>query len=184
MPRVDPKRVQRALSERIYLLSVEEHGVLNVVGSTGENVYQVTVGREIDCSCPDSQMRGNCCKHQIYTWVRVFQLDVEALSWEMDDELYEEIQTKLRNIPQLCFYPHGESSVEIKQGNAEPTATRKSVIENDCPICFDSFSEADEVMWCQFSCGNNVHAACFKKWSTFQKTQSCVFCRRSFLTGQ
>ena len=38
--------------------------VIELAGSTG-NVYEVTIGRQPSCTCPDNQ-KGNQCKHIVY----------------------------------------------------------------------------------------------------------------------
>lgn len=49
------------------------------------------------------------------------------------------------------------------------------------PICYESFLEKDEIVWCENSCGNNVHLECFNKWSDSLEERSeiitCVWCR-------
>jgi hypothetical protein len=32
------------------------------------------------------------------------------------------------------------------------------------PICFDKLKEEDGLVYCKYSCGNNVHESCFKQW--------------------
>lgn len=59
-------------------------------------------------------------------------------------------------------------------GNRKP-------IDDDCPICYDSFSVAEPAVWCQDGCGNNIHSACFEKWATQKRIidgkVTCPFCR-------
>jgi len=177
-PRVDPKRVQRALTERIHLLKVDEDAVFHVVGSTGDNIYQVEIARGVDCTCPDCQQRGNICKHIIFVWVRVLRLSTDALDLEMDQELIDEIKEKMKNIPQLCYYPPGSKVAEAADRPA--TARRQPTKDNECPVCFQEFEDADDLLWCKWSCGHNVHRECFMQWSRFQKTDTCVMCRQKF----
>ena len=45
-------------------------------------VYQVTVGRHPDCTCPDFQ-KGNLCKHYLFVMLRVLRLDHhDPLVWQ------------------------------------------------------------------------------------------------------
>ena len=45
-------------------------------------VYQVTVGKHPDCTCPDFQ-RGNLCKHYLFVMLRVLRLDDrDPLVWQ------------------------------------------------------------------------------------------------------
>lgn len=175
---VDPRRVQRALSERIFLMAVQEHGVFSIMGSTGVTAYEVTINPDLDCSCPDSRVRGNLCKHQIFVWVRVLRLDVDDIMLEMDDELRAEIREKMLNIPQLCYGPSTSQSV-----GAKPTATRKPIEGNDCPICFEELKEGEALFWCSASCGNSIHTDCWNQWAKYQKTDLCVLCRQKFVAA-
>jgi hypothetical protein len=67
-------RLERALSQRMFLLDRErkmsedgthEKEVFDMAGTTG-NVYQITIGKLPQCTCPDALSRGNRCKHIIY----------------------------------------------------------------------------------------------------------------------
>ena len=45
-------------------------------------VYQVTVGKHPDCTCPDFQ-KGNLCKHYLFVMLRVLRLDqTDPLVWQ------------------------------------------------------------------------------------------------------
>lgn len=46
-----------------------------VLGAT-KNVYEVTIGKHMRCSCPDAA-KGNVCKHQLFVMLRVLKLDKE-----------------------------------------------------------------------------------------------------------
>lgn len=56
--------------------------------------------------------------------------------------------------------------------------TRKP-IDSICPVCYDTMSEKEEIVWCQASCGNNVHKQCFSAWQSAKKDApaTCVYCR-------
>jgi hypothetical protein len=179
---VDPRRIQRALTERIHLLKVDENRVFHVIGSTGENIYQVEFAQFVDCSCPDCRHRGNICKHIIFVWVRVLRLDPDDIDLEMDDELRAEILEKMQNIPQLCYYPPASSEFKSDPKRL-PTARRQPTEGEECPVCFQEFEACDkpeDILWCQFSCGHNIHRICFDQWCRFKKTDSCVTCRQKF----
>ena len=84
----DMERMQRALStgmgasHRLYLIERKamqavgsEDGAVAqfvVLGAT-KNVYTVTVGRYLHCTCPDFA-KGNVCKHQLFVMLRVLKL--------------------------------------------------------------------------------------------------------------
>ena len=60
-------------------------------------------------------------------------------------------------------------------------------IEGDCPICFEKLKEEDGLVYCKYSCGNNVHEACFKQWkdtkSDVGQEVKCTYCRARWDKG-
>lgn len=47
----------------------------------------------------------------------------------------------------------------------------------------DSAKVEEKLCWCA-SCGNNVHAECFKRWAGQKgSTVTCVYCRAPWLDG-
>lgn len=71
------RRLQRALSQRILLLSLETAGdglVLHVLGASGQK-YWVTFparrGLEPRCTCPDHSIRRVKCKHILWASLKV-----------------------------------------------------------------------------------------------------------------
>ena len=72
------ERIQRALSQRLYLINQEDLSTpnnlsreYNVLGSTG-NVYDVTISKRCSCTCPDEF---NCCKHILFVFLRVLKVN-------------------------------------------------------------------------------------------------------------
>lgn len=72
------KRIERALSQRLYLL--DQHDIstpgnlgrcFSVLGSTG-NTYHVTISKFPSCTCPDFE-NGNLCKHILFVYLRVLR---------------------------------------------------------------------------------------------------------------
>lgn len=80
------QRIQRALSQRLYLI---ERGEVTdpdtdrascsfaVLGSTG-NVYNVQIGRTATCNCPDSIRTRGLCKHILFVLLRVIALPADS----------------------------------------------------------------------------------------------------------
>lgn len=67
------ERLSRVLSQRMFLIDRKrtmssdgshEEEVFDIAGTTG-NIYQVTVSKIPDCTCPDAK-KGNQCKHIVY----------------------------------------------------------------------------------------------------------------------
>ena len=67
------ERLDRVRTQRMFLIArnrttsadgTHEEEVFDIAGSTG-NIYQVTINKNPDCTCPDAS-KGNQCKHIIY----------------------------------------------------------------------------------------------------------------------
>lgn len=180
MAHIDPARVQRALSQRIYLLSVDQdRDIFNVMGSTGENVYQVEIGQDIECNCPDHVQRGNICKHMLYIWIRVLSYEADDIVLDMDDETRAEIRMKMQNIPQRVYAPIVANN-ERNLGESRKKVERKSIQGCECPICFEDLQSNEKLEYCDYGCGNGIHSDCMAKWAKTQKNTTCVFCRTKF----
>ena len=52
-----------------------------------------------------------------------------------------------------------------------PSGTPK---EEPCPICYEDMTCAEdaELVFCRYSCGNNVHGRCMRVWSDHQAATS------------
>ncbi|CAF3499923.1 unnamed protein product [Rotaria sp. Silwood1] len=75
--------------------------------------------------------------------------------------------------------------------DATPTTTATTVqqkpitADDDCPICFESMegetNDANSILFCSTSCGNNMHVTCFNKWRQAKaltgESVTCPFCR-------
>merc|ERR1719210_2478032 len=75
------ERTQRALNQRLYLISrrVQElENIFVVLGSTG-NVYYVKFKPDdrIKCSCFDARSRKRNCKHILFVLLRVLAVDAD-----------------------------------------------------------------------------------------------------------
>ena len=118
----DQERIQRAFggfggAHRMYLLErapVREPGAAAdgaeahfvVLGAT-KNVYTVTIGRHLHCTCPDFA-KGNVCKHQLFVMLRVLKLGGEDTAVWQRALLPSEVRvcavhTKRRFLMRCCF---------------------------------------------------------------------------------
>lgn len=172
----------------------------SVLGATA-NVYQVTVGRHPDCTCPDFQ-KGNLCKHYLFVMLRVLRLDHhDPLVWQRallkaeagqvlggtrstraDAEVLAD-QSVITHYRRLT----GKNTASTSSAAEGPggLASKQRPIEGECAICYDTLkadsqSAEDKVTFCQ-ECGNNVHVECFKRWTASKKSSgepvTCVYCR-------
>lgn len=180
--KTDFGRIERALSQRLYLLNFDAESFgYTVQGSTGSNYNLIinpdSIPEDWYCTCPDYKTRKSICKHMVFVLFRVLRLPVGHVSRLLDLD---------RGHLQSIFNRHQISSSRrpVKIGKSvsvsldrSPTATRKP-IESDCPICFEEMKPSDQLVWCKFSCGNNLHKGCYVRWA--KRNNSCVYCRAKF----
>jgi hypothetical protein len=167
---MDELRRDRARKDRMYLLDQASKTepvhllIYAVQGTTG--VYEVRAAAPNglqdeflwNCSCPDFDKRRRPCKHIYFVRNRVLgQEDVRV-----DSDTLWQIATS-RSDP-------GSEQREV--------ATRKPYVGENCVICFDEMTEADATIWCSGTCGNSVHAECYRIWSKRSGDSLCVYCRQ------
>ncbi|EFQ98817.1 Znf1p [Nannizzia gypsea CBS 118893] len=162
-------KLDRARTQRLFVLQRTRGGTeevpeeyIDIAGSTG-NVYQVIIGKEPSCTCPDAR-KGNQCKHVVlYHVLRAHEhlrYQLAFLSWELR-QIFE-------NAPQ-------NPTEAATTGNTK--GVRKE-IDGDCPICFMPLeAENESIVWCKAACGNNIHQTCFQQWVSSQsgKQIRCVY---------
>jgi uncharacterized Zn-finger protein len=168
----------RALTQRLTVLSRERHGSdevpeekVLIAGSTG-NVYTVNIGRIPECDCPHAN-KGNQCKHIIYVLIRVLKAQ-EHVAYQLA-LLGSELRDVIGNAPPI---PGLKADAE-KSCDEEQNENRKT-IEGECPICYDDLEpEKDVIVYCQASCGNNVHRMCMQTWIAMatRGKATCPYCR-------
>lgn len=174
-PRTYYEKLQRATTQRMFVISrsrVDAEGALeenvDMVGSVG-NIYRVTITYQPSCSCPDG-LKGNQCKHIIYVLVNVLKAR-QDLCYQLAF-IASELEEMFANAP-LDTKDRSASSETECDGKRKP-------IEGDCPICFMEFDpKTEKIVWCETSCGNNIHKSCFDQWAatTRQNGVRCVYCR-------
>lgn len=167
---IDPRRIERALTQRIYLTGFDEHLSFKVLSSQGSLIYEVLFKNDITCNCPDNT-RGNLCKHIIFVWMRVLRFDIcEIKNFPRN---IDKIREKLNLIPQ-SVYNHPVPEIKKKIVDQKP-------VDGYCPICFEEYSESNEkIIFCKWTCGNNVHSSCYEEWAKYQRGRICIFCRGEF----
>jgi hypothetical protein len=139
---------------------------IDIVGSTG-NIYTVTISKEPNCTCPDSQ-KGHECKHKVYALHTVLKAP-EYLVYQLGL-----LSTELREIFEAAPpIPTDSSEASDNDGKRKP-------VDGECPICYMDLDEKEnELVWCKAACGNNMHKTCFEQWVVSQRgnTVKCVYCR-------
>ena len=81
--------------------------------------------------------------------------------------------------------------MDAKATTTATTVQQKPITADDeCPICFESMedetNDANNIIFCTTSCGNNIHATCFNKWRRAKvltaEPVTCPFCRIEWKT--
>jgi hypothetical protein len=167
---------ERAMTQRLTVLSRERCGTddlpeekIVMAGSTG-NVYTQVVKLQPSCDCPHAR-KGNQCKHIIYVMLRVLKAR-EDIAYQLAltaSELHE----VFKNAPPIPGVETDTKDAQgVQDGNRKP-------IEGECPICYDDLDpDKDAIVYCQTSCGNNVHKSCMQTWIAMAKSKAtCPYCR-------
>ena len=54
----------------------------------------------------------------------------------------------------------------------------------NCCVCYDVMNEDENLVFCKFSCGRNLHTECMERWVKHKQSSgqdvSCPFCRTSW----
>lgn len=149
-------RIERALSQRIFLIERVDTHVFAVAGLT--NNYRVTLSAENFrghcCTCPDYVRRQDMCKHIAFVLFRVFKLNREAF---------------LDNHDVLPDF-----AVEVKPDG--PKRLEKE--DEECCICYERFDETtnDTFSHCD-TCGHRIHDQCWTVWMQHNPSALCPLCR-------
>mmetsp|Transcript_104727 Transcript_104727/g.249363 ORF Transcript_104727/g.249363 Transcript_104727/m.249363 type:complete len:316 (-) Transcript_104727:49-996(-) len=194
-------RIDRALEQRLYLLKLERHragagGLFHVLGSTG-NVYTVNIGTKPSCDCPDFLKGRGPCKHILFIWLRVLQLEEDDYRiWQsalLTSELKSAVEPLFKRRAKWAL-PLAEKEVQDAfrkatrgDGGAcgqETGSCRKPVEGEDCAVCFEAMRMSEEaagqLVFC-WSCGNNFHADCIRRWQqacSGESSRPCPLCRQ------
>ncbi|CAG8918464.1 unnamed protein product [Penicillium salamii] len=138
----------------------------DIVGSVG-NIYKVWIKASPSCTCPDHMYRRNRCKHIAYVMLNALSGTDEQIAQRF---FYREDLNHMRESPALKRF-------EAAKAAQNPQGTRRPV-EGECAICFMGMEETEEIVWCQYGCGNNLHGFCMNKWSKSSGGNvRCVYCR-------
>ncbi|KAI9697034.1 MAG: hypothetical protein M1836_004995 [Candelina mexicana] len=172
-PKTYQEKLERAVTQRMFVIGRTRRGTpevpeeaIDLAGTTG-NIYQVTIGKEPMCTCPDNQ-KGNQCKHIIYVLVNVLKAP-DHLRYQLAF-----VSSELREI-----FAHAPAPLADAKNDEDHPGKRKP-IEGPCPVCFlDLEADTDDIVWCKAACGNNIHKHCFEQWAASQrgKEVKCVYCR-------
>lgn len=182
-------RLERALSQSMYLIEANWAVLLYHVMGNSDNDYQVNLNTPDGprCTCPDSE-RGNLCKHVLFVLARVLDLptkeDVfknERWTEEQIDELRLVSVAKGVSLRSVSASKH--LSVELQSCPPLPEPS------DMCTICFEVFplSTPQHLTYCIKQCKQWFHKKCIDKWSHSRRQKNldvaCPLCRCSWRSG-
>lgn len=191
----DAKRLERALTQPIYLINAIRTSLLDwnfeVQSSTGRGTYRIWLTPDsFTCSCPDSSKHGihTICKHRLFIIKRVASLHRDVITAE---ELGQALSARLINVriyPPIYAVAESESEEVIdskredKDGEKDKDKDKDEEKELECAVCFEPVLLiegtrcSDYVVKGQGHCTVRIHPACAEHWITLKA--SCVQCRR------
>lgn len=198
-------RIDRAKSQRLYLLTVDRHvdgwgASFAVLGSTG-NVYKVEFGIKPSCDCPDFLKGRGLCKHVLFIWLRVLRCSSDdpriwqeaLLSMELKAAVEPLFGRKACQLSSMATEKVRQAYARATGSTQEPETAevperyqckRQEIEGEDCPICFEAMELGEEgqslLTFC-CACGNNFHKDCIQRW---QRASSghCPLCRQPWRT--
>jgi hypothetical protein len=197
------RRIERALSQRLYLVHRQVDDELKqtfaVLGSTG-NVYAVVVGSQPACTCPD-HAKGNLCKHILFVFLRVLRVSsTNPVVWQTA-LLTAELREIFASAPSVGAAPLASAAVRrtwshvsgVPPNDEGPVAAapiERKPVSGPCPICFEDMEDeasaagrrpAEATVWCKATCGQSLHASCFRQWTAHSKgAPTCPYCRSAW----
>jgi len=133
----------------------------------------------------------NFCKHILFIYLKVLKLKRKELVYQTA-LLAEELKEIFAEAPQdpssnvIADKQVQEKYQEIINGKTPseiPQVTQKQIEPDDtCPVCYDSMSINEVLVYCKVSCGKSLHADCFKEWARAKNGKpTCVYCRAEWL---
>ena len=179
-------RINRACSERLYLVEADDNGIegvlsrtYTVLGSTG-NVYDVIIQEMPSCTCPDFQ-RCYVCKHILFVLIKVLQEPRHSpliyQKFYLESELLDLFSRSNRSL-----YARVKASDDIvaaydaiRNNATDDTAN----IDSDCPICFETMLNCQEELDKCHVCKKFIHNDCLKRWLNHSNT--CCYCRSAWI---
>lgn len=195
-PKIIEERLGRAKTQKMFLIRKGEISrddgdaypsscEFIVLGSTG-NVYNVTIQRLPQCTCPDYTKHNQLCKHILFVLLKVMGVPEESplvyqAAWIGSElrELFDCVSRRVRLVSGGCNFMANEdvqdAFARLEIGRGSDNAPRRTVGKgDDCPICFDPLGGNCSITHCRSQCGAIFHAACVRNW--LQLNESCPTC--------
>lgn len=189
--------IQEAITMRFYLVQEKGPTCFVVKSDSSDKKHTVRIGSVQSCTCRGAQ--NGLCHHILFVMLKIFRIPPEnPMCWQRsltDAEVTQVLKSRFqrasapargaRRRPLPGPGPGGASSSSTNRNSSKQvveTAVRREIEEDDvCPICQDTMSETDAIMWCRMGCGNNVHSSCLKVWGRHRisigEEVTCPYCR-------
>jgi hypothetical protein len=152
------ERIQRAVAQRIFIMSASHDDSYQVMGTRGD-LYRVHINCSnwvaSRCSCPDFSKRHQLCKHVFYVLIRVKHM-------------------KKSELIQGCLST--DHHHVVKEQEIDP-----SHVGETCAICYDEFGTKEKVTLCD-ECTKPFHVQCINMWKKHclkkRLEVTCPLCRQ------
>ncbi|CDW88804.1 e3 ubiquitin-protein ligase zswim2-like [Stylonychia lemnae] len=165
------------LNMRLYL--VQENGPTKLVLEDPEHKkFKIQIGQEVTCSCGGG--KAEHCAHTIQ--------DGDPLLWQLsyiDSEISRILQNRMRAQHEITSTRRRDVEKPIKDGKKVDKRDKVKRMELDpeetCCVCYEEMKETENLTFCKFGCGRNIHIDCIEVWvkhkiSVAQKI-TCPLCR-------
>lgn len=172
-------------TQRLYLVRRQQQNGgmrFDVMGTNG-NLYDVTIGLQPHCTCPDYTKRqgtvsSGACKHLIFVYLRVLKLDKRDPRWWQSALIESELVGLFNAVQQIGQDDEVMADSEVRQQLERRERKNRKDVEGECCICFDEMTEREQLSYCE-ACGNNFHKVCLDNWSKEQPGEArCALCRQ------
>ena len=147
------------------------------------------IGSQPSCSCAIGKRvpLQELCIHILFVTVRVMRVPTgNPIVWQLsliDRELDEVL--RCAEAPTRFRAPLTLPPSDPAPGLAPGEVLRREVDEDEtCPICYEDLLgvSTDDLVYCKWSCGRNIHGRCMRVWSDHQaslaRDLSCPLCRQ------
>jgi len=170
------EKFQRALDQRIYLLSAKHESSdiweFSLRGESNKIYTQTLTPNSYKCSCPNHFIKKAFCKHLLFLISRVAnQTEIAVIVCEHKDRW----NTELFNICNDLWIRR-----LVSHCNKDTNVTEKKEIDpgldSTCSVCFEDMTKEDTLSQCVKTCKNYFHNNCIQMWlNTGHET--CPLCR-------
>ncbi|KAJ3016865.1 UNVERIFIED_CONTAM: hypothetical protein HDU68_011976 [Siphonaria sp. JEL0065] len=159
------QRIERALSLRQRLLAKRvispTHTDYKVISSTQGAAYTCSLKKDPECECVDWEV-GKNCKHLLFVLLKVLKRDPSDPLVYQKSLLQEELEDIFRvgrQYDPIYLYQQTRLRSESKD-----LPVRVPIKDDSCALCYETFIDGDDTIWCQASCGGNIHKECWAAW--------------------